>query len=358
MPSFTQVMSFSGIAELTVCADELSGLEFRSVSMMVFVTICEISFQLQGALTGSVFSDLRLGASGSVGDLGLNTTIVLDPSAASLINWQTGAAMAVADVDLGAILLVEPTPATSNLLITVDGGNDCATFGCRVRLGVCPTELWEISIDANWGEALCGRPARTAVSFSCAGGFESFDIFVGDIELIEASMMGIEGYLDFAVSFAPDSKTASPTLRLETDWTVCSELGLFGEIVWNSYPFRIEGLSVFGLQLDVGFAESLGLVVAESFVEGKNAAVTGKADYFETIGVYGPLPSCCGRPGAFEIMSYFRRSPAVPSALFGWGLLEASGELWLSDTLSVAVDVRYAAVSPLWEIVARAQVQW
>jgi len=358
VPLAAQVANSSGIVEFALCADELSGLEFRSVSLMVFATICEIALQLQGALTGSVFSDLRLGASGSVGDLGLNTTIVLDPSAASVVNWQAGAAITVADVDLGAILSAEPTPATSNLLITVEGGNDCATFGCRVRLGVCPTELWEVALDANWGEVLCGRPAKTALSFTCAGGFESFDIVLGDIALIEASTMGIEGYLDFAVSFTPDSKRASPTLRLETDWTVCPQLGLLGEIMWSSFPFRIDGLSVFGLQLDVGFAERVGLVVAESFVESKNAVVTGKADYFEMIGVYGPLPSCCGRPGAFEIMSYFRRSPAVPSALLGWGLLEASGELWLSDALSIAVDVRYAAVSPLWEIVVRVQVQW
>jgi hypothetical protein len=356
-----QEISLGGVAEFTLAADELSGLAFDSLSVLVFASLCSLSLQVQGELVGSVFSNLRFGASGVLGELGLDlsSTLIVDPSTSSFVSWESSAAIPsdLAGLEIGATLMIDAVPASSNLLLTGSLPTDCASYSGRVRFGVCPVQLWEIAADADWNAVLCDRPAKSSIVLSCPTGFESLSVFLGDIELIEGSMMGLGSFLDLTFTFTPDAKIVAPSLRFETDWLICPGVELLAEVTWSTSPLRIDGLAFSGLIFDVAIGDG-GLEIAESFVDAKNASITGKAEYFEKIGVYGPLPSCCGTPGSFEINAYFERPPIVSGTLFGWGLLEAEGEIRLSEHVGFLVAIRHASTSPTWAIEATAQILW
>jgi hypothetical protein len=97
---------------------------------------------------------------------------------------------------------------------------------------------------------------------------------------------------------------------------------------------------------------------ADSLVDDKNSSVTGKAGYFERFGISGPLPSCCGSQGAFEINAYFERPPAPSGTLFGLGLVTASFDFRLFRNFSFVFDGEFPMASSDWELAWTFRVLW
>jgi len=346
-----------GVVEFAVTADEASGIAFDALQVLAVATLGDTAVQLEAGMTGSTFSVLRLSARSALGSVRLNSALSVDPSSSSLVDWRTTAAVAVAATDLTATLSIDEVASLSNLVMDGALETTCAVYSARARWGVCPVEFWEIAANADWEEVACGRPASSSITLSCPTGFESLSLLLGDIELVEGSLLGIDSFVDVAFAFTPDQKSVSPTLRFTTDWTVCPGIELFADVVWETSPLRIDGFALSGILFDVVVGDA-GLVVAESFVDAANGAITGKTQYFERIGVYGRLPSWCGSAGSFELNVYFERPPAAAGTLFGLGLLEGRGEFRVSDRVGFLVDIWHAATSPTWGIKVAAQIYW
>ncbi len=62
----------------------------------------------------------------------------------------------------------------------------------------------------------------------------------------------------------------------------------------------------------------------------------GQVDYSESLALSGDLGSCCGVPGAWSAVTYFRTGS---SQLFDWGMTVLKADVGVSEHFSVRFDL-------------------
>jgi len=82
----------------------------------------------------------------------------------------------------------------------------------------------------------------------------------------------------------------------------------------------------------------------------RTAPWLGRADYFEQFAVLGPLPSCCGSQGGFEVNAYFGHPSALTCTLFGLGFIAVSFDSQLFESFTSTVDAEFPTASSGWEL--------
>ena len=101
----------------------------------------------------------------------------------------------------------------------------------------------------------------------------------------------------------------------------------------------------YGVRGQFAIGDARIFVFADFLVDEKNSSVVGKADYFEQFAVLGPLPSCCGSQGGFEVNAYFGRPSALSCTLFGLGLIAVSFDSQLFESFPPTVDAEFPMAS-------------
>lgn len=349
--------STTGFAEMTIHVGALPlDVDVTSLLFNTSVRIDSFSVRLDAKLTNTIFDLLTFAASGPIGGLSTQSTLVMNPSTLSFVSWQTTLTLDAFGVGISDTLYLAALPASSYNLVRVSGAVETFDLEAVVRLGVCPPEFWDTTVCVDWQWDVCQTPLSACITFYGIDGFSSFELAARDIPLLE-KVLGPGATLDVRLAFTLEEKALAPTLRYAPDWLICPEIVLLGEILLAVPDPGMSAIRIYGAKVEVPVG---GVVfrVADSFSDDKNASITGKAAFFESFSIETSLASCCGSPGRIKGSVYFERSPAPSGGLFGVGLLEGLAELQISRHIATSFTVEFRPTSPNWLLTARLRALW
>ena len=354
---FFAEMTAGGYMETTtVFSPDPFSIEIESIVLNAFLEINGFKSQLDARLTQTTFDVLTIGNSLTLGEIPLTSTLVLNPSLVEFVSWQAGASLEWGGVGFSEILFLTTPPESSYNQVSVRGNPGDFNLEATVKLGVCPLEFWESSICGDWVWPSCDVPLSACLTFTDAVGFDALTVSAAGIPVF-TDIVSFDSTLDASLEYSTEEKILSPNLKVTADWGICPEITLLGEIVLTSGTLGIDGFSIYGIEAEVPVGP-VTFFVGDSLVDAKNSAITGKADYFEVIGIESPLASCCGTPGQFTLATYFERPPAPSGGLLGIGLIEGLFESQFSDHFAVSVVAQYRPVAPAWWFSVSMRVLW
>ncbi|MCK4581531.1 MAG: hypothetical protein KAU10_09265, partial [Dehalococcoidia bacterium] len=256
------------------------------------------------------------------------------------------------------ILYLTPTQTGSYNQVNVKGEADGIAWEAAAKF-----EMWcwcflEAKLEASWEWVECGISMSTSTYYTKDIGFGYFALSMEGITLLQEEDISIQPLVDLEFRFTTDTKALTPTLRLEaTQWWGCPECYVLGELVWTGTPFSMAGLSVYGMVCQLEFDNEVTATFADSFIDAKNSAVTGFAEFFELWQFAGLLVPCCGSPGSWEVSVYFLDHP-VPTPLFGWGMTSLVLDTPLSEQVSISLNIEFRPGSPHWKFTLGLKTLW
>lgn len=354
---FLATTSLSGFAETTIRVAALPlDLDITSMLFNTSIRIDGFSGRVDAKLTNTVFDLLTFAASGPIGDLSAQSTLVFNPSTLAFVSWQTTMALDAFGVGFSDTLYLTAPAASSYNVVRISGAVEAFDLEAIVRLGVCPGQFWDTTVCADWEWNVCETPLHACLSFSGVDGFVSLELEARDIPLL-ANVLGPGATLDVRFGYTMDEKAVTPTLRFAPDWAVCPEIVFLGEVLLAAPPPGVDAVRIYGVKIEVPVGDVI-FRVADSFSDDKNASITGKAAFFESVSLETSLVSCCGSAGRIKGSAYFERSPAPSGGLFGIGLLEGSAELLISRHVAATFTVEFRPTSPSWALTARLRTLW
>ncbi len=349
--------SLTGFAETTIHVGALPlDIDVTSLLFNTSVRIDSFSARLDAKLTNTIFDLLTFAASGPIGGLWTQSTLAFNPSTLSFTSWQTSIALDAFEVGLSDTLYIAAVPSSSYNLVRVSGALEAFNLEAVVRVGVCPPEFWDTTVCVDWQWDVCQTPLSACITFSGTNGFTSLELVARDIPLLE-KVLGPGATLDVTLVFTLEEKALTPTLRYAPDWIICPEIVFLGEILLTAPGPGMSGIRIYGAKVEVPVGDVI-FRVADSFGDDKNAAITGKAAFFESFSIETALAACCGSPGRIKGAVYFERSPAPSGGLFGVGLVEGLAELQFSRHVFAALTVEFRPTSPNWLLTARLRTLW
>lgn len=349
--------NLSGFAEGTVRLSALPiDLDITSLLFNTSIRIDSFSARLDAKLTNTVFDLLTFAASSPFGEAAAQTTLVLNPSTVQFVSRQTTLTVDALGVGISDTLYLAALPTSSYNLIRLSGAVEAFDLEAVVRVGVCPVEFWDTTVCVDWRWDLCDVPLGACVSFTGSAGFTSFELTARDIPLL-VNVLGPGATLDVRIEYTTDEKALTPTLRYAPQWTICPEIVLLGEIALAAPSPGVSAIRIYGAKVEVPVGDVV-FRVADSFGDNKNAAVTGKAAYFESFGLETALDACCGSPGRVKGTVYIERSPAPSGGLLGVGLIEGLAEIPFGLHVVAAFTVEFRPATPTWTFTARLRSQW
>jgi len=347
------IVSFGGYFETTILSTQTAPVTVDGISVSAVAGLGGVTALLNASFSDTSFDALSLSASGAIGPLAFGSSLAFNPSTFAFLSWQTTASLSMFDVEISDVLYVGPPQTQSYNQFTLSGTAGGVALRASARIGICPAQFWEASVCADWTWTECGPEVDACLQIVDVTGFSAFDVTMTELVLLEG-FHGIRGTLDLAVSFTIDEKSVSPTIKTQSDWPICTDIDLLGEISTGA-PTGIEALLLYGIRGEVPLGEGTTLRFAESFAETKDSAVTGKAGYFERFGVTGTLPSCCGSPGSIELDAYFQRAA---TGLLGLGLMTGAIDVQITSAFSFSLEAEYPAIGAGWEITSRFRIVW
>jgi len=348
----SQSYTFGGLFEITAIATQTEGITINPILINTSFGIDEYTATLDLTLTDTVFDTLRAGVAGPLGPLSLNSTYSFNPSTLGFLSWQTGITFSIYEVSFSDVFYVTTPQSSSYNQFTASGSIGDASFKASSKFGLCPLAYWESSICVDWPWAECDTQLSACLQVTDTDGVRSLDVTLSDYTLFE-SLLGTRWGLDIALTYTPDEKTLSPTLRFQPEWFYCTDIEVLGEVIAGPQMTSVTGISIYGIRGECAFGECLSLFVGESLAAEKNGSVTGKPDYFEVIGITGCFPSCCGSDGSFEIATYF---DANSDALFDLALVTGALEFQLGRGITVSIETELPigggwSVTSTWSLV-------
>lgn len=348
-------VTFSSSVSIT----QTAGIAIQNMTLGLVGVLGDWTAQLSASFSNSSADTLGINASGPLGEVRLNSSASFEFLPPRFVSWQGGAAFTLLGVDLTAIAkLTTPQTASNAVLSWSTSAGDDLSFSGSAKLGLCPAEFQSTNICMTTGWPGCETDITGCVAFTGLDGFTSAALTASDILLFE-NLLGMEWLLDVAISYAPDEKTLVPTLKMQPDWPICVNVQLLGEAVPAGDPTSFGSLSIYGLQGECAMDNGVSLTFAESLDAAKNGSVTGKADYFERLGVAGPLSSCCGSPGSFSFDVFFQDPGTAPSGtLFTMALLTASVNLQLTEKFAFSFSGAYPLDTTEWQLGLTFSVLW
>jgi len=350
-------VSFGGFFELMVISTQTAPMTAKGISVQTSLAIGDFTTQVNASFTDTLSDRVSFSANGLLGEIALSSTATFNPSTAEFLSWQTGMSFTFLDVDASDVLYVTKPQTASYNLLTLSGVLGDVSFQVGTKLGICPLAFWEASVCADWPWADCDATLGACMQVTDTAGVQSIDFTMADLLLFE-NLLGMRWNLSVVLSFTPEEKTLTPTLNLQPDWFLCTDIELLGEISGGSSVASIESVLVYGIRGECTLGEDTTIQFADSLVDEKNSSLTGKAEYFELIGISGPLPSCCGSMGTFHLTAYFERPPAPSSALFGLGLISGSFDVQIASSFALSFEAEFPTVGSGWRITWGFRVIW
>ena len=348
-------LTFSGLFDVTITTTSSTPASLTNTGLTAVLGWGDASAQMNAQLSDSVFDTLTLSGSAPLGSIDLDSSFQFNPSTAEFLSWQSSIAFSLLELAVTGVTRVLSSQTDSYTQWSASGTAGDIGFQSSVKLGICPVEFWESSVCGSWEWFDCAASMSVCALFDDAVGFRSLTASMTGLELFE--IWGILASFGTAIEFSLDQKVLTPTVSVQTDWFLCVDIELLGEID-VSPPVTFENLGIYGIQGECAVGDCLTFAFADSLDDAKNGSVTGKADYFERFGISGCLPSCCGDAGEFEVNAYFERPPAPSGTLFGLGLITASFDVQLFENFSFALAGEFPTVGSGWEFAWTFRVLW
>ena len=348
-------LTFNGVFDMNITTTQTAPVTLTSMAINLVLGLGEATAQLDARFSDSLFDTMTISATTPLGDINLNSSFRFNPSTIAFLSWQTSASFTLLDVAFSSLTNVVSSQTDSYMQLSVSGSTDDIAFKTTIKLGICPFEFWEGSACASWVLFDCLANMSACVLLDDATGFRNITASMTDYMLFE-DVMGVTGSLSGTISYTTTEKLVSPSLNLTTDWFVCPEIEVLAEFdISSSDGFTVDGTLIYGIKGEIPFGPAT-FRFAESFSDSKNSSVTGKADYFEQLGLSVEIPGCCGPPGSLDFDAYFERIPS--GSLFSWGLMTMSAEIHLTEGVSFVLDTQFANDAPKWAFSLSTKVFW
>jgi hypothetical protein len=347
-------ITFGGFFETTLGMTQTHSVAVKSIALNSTLGIGQWVASADAKFTDSQFDTLTVYASGPLGNVGLTSSLVFNPSTVSFVSWKSGASFTLLDLAVTDVLYITTPQASSYNALTLSGTFNDLTFQGTFKGGICPLCFWEAGLCLSSPWVRCGADLKGCLQLTDAG-FQSLTLTMTGLSLF-GDAFGVDVILDTSISFSIDEKSFTPTLHIAPDWALCVELELLGEISVEKSPFRVDAALIYGLIGECTLDNGVTFTFAESLDPAKNSSVTGKAEYWEVFRISGPMPACCNDAGSFEIAAYFGEAP--PGSLFDLGLIEASFDLQLLSGFAVTFEGEYPTDGTDWAISVTMRVFW
>lgn len=346
---------FSGICESRVDMSPSEGIAFESLLLMMFLEIDAVTFSTRAVFEGLSFSTFQVRGMGDLGDISVNSVIAWTPSELEFDFWQASLSVDLFGLELRDVIYLTTTQTSSYNQLSWSASRDTISAQGTWKFDLYPPAFSAVNACATFDWLECDTSLTGCVTFEADEGFSVATISLADYALFE-DVMGVSGSLSVTVLYTIEEKLVTPRLNLTPDWLVCSEIDILAEFdISSSGAPTVDSALIYGIK--GGF--TLGAVTArfaESFSESKNSTVTGKADYFERLGLSVEIPGCCGPPGSLDFDAYFERAPS--GSLFSWGLMTMSAQIHLVDGVSFVLDLQFAKDEPKWAISFSTKIFW
>jgi len=346
--------SFGGFFEITASSTQSDSLIVDEISFNVSFVIGDYSAQVDATLTETTLDSLRISVSGSIGEIAVNSTAAFNPSTLEFLSWQTGTAFTLLDVDVSHLLYVTSPQTGSYSQFTISGNAGPIALQASAKLGICPLVFWGASLCADWPWERCATALGACIQMTDAAGVQAVDFTMSDYLLFE-NLLGVRWNLDVSLSFTPEEKRLTPTLKLQPDWFICPEIQLVGEISTGPGPSTTNVALIYGIKGECAVGRNTTIRFAESLDAGKNGAVTGRTEYFELIGISGALPSCCDSLGSFDVAAFF---DGASGSLFDLGLITGAFAVQFTPNFAFSFEAEIPANGSGWQLFWTLQAIW
>ncbi len=237
-------------------------------------------------------------------------------------------------------------PETSTAVLSLRTGLGALSLEVRSTWKFIPLEFSELGVRLTGPAEALGCPAcpfrfEGFLAFRKDAGFQELRLALLDLPFpcTLCDRLGLRW--DLRVKFTPTSKTVEPMLWLRADWGLC--VRPLVELVTLSPGWGFGGLLLYGMEIRCEFPDEQGVRLATSFVDDRNASVTGDARFFEVWQIYGPVLACCGPRGRWQLSTFFKRTGG---GVFGWGMSEAQLVFPLSEQVNVRIIAKFGEVDP------------
>jgi hypothetical protein len=323
-------------AAITAFSQRLT--EVYRVGMFLLTGIAEFQMESTGGPMAIQFDALRFESEAAVGPLRVKATLAFDPkesSASELFDYLlTHVGADLFDISLSHTLFLTRPQTESYQTLIVGGAVGDVTLTNTVRLDLgedCGFAFSRDDLQATW--AWCGAALRVAAGVTSAG-FESATVGAQGIPIPRFSWLPGDVTADVVLTFRPTAKTVSAGVDWDPGIVGC--VRILGELATGAGSGVVDQAVLYGLVLECDVTPFVHVKSATSFDLSKNATVTGQVDYFESLALSGDLESCCGVPGTWSAVTYFR-SPS--SQLFDWGMTVMKADIGISEHFSVRFDL-------------------
>ena len=327
---------------ITFEGEPFSVSAFRS-TLTAFYKVGSLNIQGDATFADSSFSSLKLKADFPFGDAAtVRSTLSFDPTAPAFSYWQTVTRFSFFDLDFINTIHVPQSVSALYAKFVVRGRVGGLSLTSTTKFtGTCLAfDEEQLRFSWRWPDCDLSLNAKLGIKYE---GFDKFSLTIRKIPFFRADPLSFGIYLQLETTFTTSSKTLSPTFTCKSDWFDC--IKILCELV-KSDDTTIDGISLYGVKFRTSFFGGIELRMDTSFVEEKNSSVTGYSKYFEAWKLFGPITSCCGGGGRWQIETYFECSG---SQLFDWGMTSFKLETSLTDQVGLSTRFEFRSDAPIWE---------
>jgi len=326
--------------------------------------IAEIKLDTVSGVKKTVFDSLRFVGSYTPGHIAIDSTIAFEPEAAGVADlfdyWLMTSRFSILDLDFTHTLYLA-RPQTHSYMSLHARGN-VGAFGViaslRTSMGDgCALLFDETVLTVSWIQ--CDVFCSASFGIGC-GGFEQLSLSASGIPVPQIAWLPEGITLDAGVTFGLTEKALNTSLSWRPSSLGC--VRVLAELQVGSHPgggavsgsAGVQRISIYGVSFDCGLPGGVSFHSATSFDPAKHSQVTGQIDYFEILRLTGPLESCCGFPGRWNLATYFSASS---SRLFDWGMSILGLEAVITENFTASVETTYRS-GELGDPTAEIKVGW
>lgn len=298
----------------------------NTLNLTYIVEYIELGLDTSWSLTGG-WTSLALKALFPVVDnTKITSTLALNPAGPSFSYWQMNTTFSLAGFNCTHTLYFSPSSSYTKL--TASGRVDALSLSTALTFNLPVLEFSEWTVSASFADPCCGFRVNSDFRFVKAG-LDSLTLEVRRIPLPEVFCPILPLYLNLKVRFTTTLKEVTPGFELDARWPCCVSLRV-EPVVEDT---AILGIYVYALDFRMTLPGGMSLWIGTSLDPDRDSGVTGYAEYFEVWHLTGPLPSCCGPVGRWNLFTYFKRN----GTLLGWGALRVDLTFWLAKTIRASL---------------------
>ncbi|NOX45293.1 MAG: hypothetical protein GXO72_06150 [Caldiserica bacterium] len=312
-PSFTwnAKITFSGPSFVI----EKTLFDLRFVSMFYYFEMdlyAKVEDSAFSSFTGTLRYDLELATDTMEMEIPLSLSADFDPTVPALKSWTANVRVPIFDFTLDYRFYFDAgTPENSYGLFTLTGTLGEMSLTLRTRFSGLTIEFSDLDLLIR-GEAtalgcsFCEFAWDISFAFNKEEGFQNFCFTFSDLPVPCGLCGDVRIYTNLKITFTPEAKDVSPTLRVATDW-IEGCIMPYISLETAAEGFGLEAVDLYGIEIRCEFANEIAGKFVTSFDPEKDASLTGDAAFFEYWRLEGPVVGCCGDTARWQITFYFSR---------------------------------------------------